>query len=148
MVRWFQRRHLKIMTDHGWMMELKQVTQLQLRKIKILCRSRLYKWLAHYMQYSHPAFPSLLCNNTYKSVFWQGHLLHLVANITELFHHTYIQRGPRSDWSYVHTVYYRDVFKETRSVTMIIFWKKIFFLKSFVKIELSYNFTINMFSTA
>ena len=41
-------------------------------------------------------------------------------------------------------------FKETRSVTMNIFRKKkkkILF-KSFVKIELSYVFTINMFSTA
>ena len=39
--------------------------------------------------------------------------------------------------------------KDTRSVTMNIFRKKkkIFF-KSFVKIELSYFFTINMFSTA
>ena len=35
--------------------------------------------------------------------------------------------------------------KETRSVTMNIFRKKIF---SFVKIELSYVFTINIFSTA
>ena len=40
-------------------------------------------------------------------------------------------------------------FKETRSVTMSIFRKKKSFLfKSFVKIELSYVFTINMFSTA
>ena len=39
--------------------------------------------------------------------------------------------------------------KETRSVTMNIFRKKKSFLfKSFVKIELSYVFTINMFSTA
>ena len=40
-------------------------------------------------------------------------------------------------------------FKETRSVTMNIFpkKKKILF-KSFVKIELSYVFTIDMFSTA
>ena len=36
--------------------------------------------------------------------------------------------------------------KETRSVTMNIFRKKIL-LKSFVKIELSYVFTINMFIT-
>ena len=39
--------------------------------------------------------------------------------------------------------------KETRSVTMNIFRKKqINLFKSFVKIELSYVFTINMFSTA
>ena len=39
--------------------------------------------------------------------------------------------------------------KEARSVTMTIFRKKKSFLfKSFVKIELSYVFTINMFSTA
>ena len=42
-----------------------------------------------------------------------------------------------------------EAFTETRSVTMNIFRKKNFFLfKSFVKIELSYVFTINMFSTA
>ena len=39
--------------------------------------------------------------------------------------------------------------KETRVVTMYIFRKIFFFFfKSFVKIELSYVFTINMFSTA
>ena len=38
--------------------------------------------------------------------------------------------------------------KETRSVTMKFFRKKYFLFKSFVKIELSYVFTINMFSTA
>ena len=39
--------------------------------------------------------------------------------------------------------------KETRSVTMNVFFEKKYFLfKSFVKIELSYVFTINMFSTA
>ena len=38
------------------------------------------------------------------------------------------------------------MFKETRSVTMNIFREKNLF-KSFVKIELSYVFTINMFST-
>ena len=37
--------------------------------------------------------------------------------------------------------------KETKSVTMSIFRKKILF-KSFVKVELSYVFTIKMFSTA
>ena len=39
-------------------------------------------------------------------------------------------------------------FKETRSVTMIIFREKYFLFKSFVKIEFSCVFTINMFSTA
>ena len=38
--------------------------------------------------------------------------------------------------------------KETRSVTMNIFRKKYFLFKSFVKIELSYIFTINIVSTA
>ena len=38
--------------------------------------------------------------------------------------------------------------KETRSVTMNIFRNFFFLFKSFVKIELSYVFTINMFSTA
>ena len=39
--------------------------------------------------------------------------------------------------------------KETRSVTLNIFRKKkMFFFKSCVKIELSYVFTINMFSSA
>ena len=41
--------------------------------------------------------------------------------------------------------------KETRSVTMNIFRKKSFLFKSFIKIELSYVFTINRheyFSTA
>ena len=37
--------------------------------------------------------------------------------------------------------------KETRSVTMNIFKKKTFLFKSFVKIEFSYVFTINMFIT-
>ena len=39
-------------------------------------------------------------------------------------------------------------FKETRSVTMKIFRKKYFLFKSFVKVELCYVFTINMFSTS
>ena len=39
-------------------------------------------------------------------------------------------------------------FKETRSVTINIFRKKYFLFKSFLKIELSYVFTINIFSTA
>ena len=39
--------------------------------------------------------------------------------------------------------------KETESATMKIFGKKIFFLfKSFVKVELSYLFTINLFTIA
>ena len=38
--------------------------------------------------------------------------------------------------------------KETRSVTMSIFRKKYFLFKSFGKNELSYVFTINMYSTA
>ena len=37
---------------------------------------------------------------------------------------------------------------ETMSVTMSIFRKKSFLFKPFVKTELSYVFTINMFSTA
>ena len=40
------------------------------------------------------------------------------------------------------------ILKETRSATMNIFRKKYFLFKSFVKLELSYVFTINMFSTA
>ena len=40
------------------------------------------------------------------------------------------------------------IFKEARSVTMNIFRKKYFLFKSFVKIELSYIFTVNMVSTA
>ena len=42
---------------------------------------------------------------------------------------------------------FRAIVKETRSVTVMMFRKKNHF-KSFVKIELSYVFTINMFSTA
>ena len=42
---------------------------------------------------------------------------------------------------------YKNIYKGTRSVTMNIFRKKILF-KTFVKIKLSYVFTINMFSTA
>ena len=38
--------------------------------------------------------------------------------------------------------------KVTKSVTMNIFRKKKFLFKSFVKVELSYVFTINLFSTA
>ena len=39
-------------------------------------------------------------------------------------------------------------FKETKSVTMNIFQKKKKKIESFVKIEFSYVFTINIFSTA
>ena len=47
------------------------------------------------------------------------------------------------------TLAMHGLFKESRSVTMNIFRKKKYFLfKSFVKIVLSYVFTINMFSTA
>ena len=38
--------------------------------------------------------------------------------------------------------------KETKSVTIKFFEKNYFLFKSFVKIKLSYVFTINMFSTA
>ena len=38
--------------------------------------------------------------------------------------------------------------KETKSVTLNIFRKKSFLLKSFVKVELSYVFTVKMLSTA
>ena len=42
-----------------------------------------------------------------------------------------------------------SLFKETKSVTINIFRKKKFFLfESFVKVELSYVFTIKMLSTA
>ena len=39
-------------------------------------------------------------------------------------------------------------FKVARSVAKNIFRKKYFLFKSFVKVELSYDFTINLFSTA
>ena len=42
----------------------------------------------------------------------------------------------------------RQTFKETRSITINIFFYKKNLFKSFVKIGLSYVFTINMFSTA
>ena len=48
--------------------------------------------------------------------------------------------------SYVNKIYHW--FKETRSVTMNIFRKKTFLFKSFVKIDLSYVFTIYMLSIA
>ena len=49
---------------------------------------------------------------------------------------------------YCLSVYPQVQFKETRFVTMNIFEKKSFLFKSFVKIELSYVFAINMFSAA
>ena len=48
----------------------------------------------------------------------------------------------------VETISLGTTIKETKSVTMSIFEKNSFLFKSFVKIELSYVFTINMFSTA
>ena len=45
-------------------------------------------------------------------------------------------------------LYNEIILKETRSITMNIFRKKKILLKSFVKIELSYIFTINMVSAA
>ena len=41
-----------------------------------------------------------------------------------------------------------NIIKVTRSAIMNIFRKKSFLFKSFVIIELSYNFTINLFTTA
>ena len=38
--------------------------------------------------------------------------------------------------------------KENKSATMIIFRKNLFSFKSFVKVELSYAFTINLFTIA
>ena len=49
--------------------------------------------------------------------------------------------------SHVNNIYVTDI-KETRYVSMNIFRKKTQLFKSFVKIELSYVLTINMFSTA
>ena len=46
------------------------------------------------------------------------------------------------------TVISKLLIKEARSVTMNIFQKFSFLFKTFVKIELSYVFTINMSSTA
>ena len=40
------------------------------------------------------------------------------------------------------------MFKETKSATMNIFRNFLFFFKSFVKVELSYVFTINLFTIA
>ena len=46
-------------------------------------------------------------------------------------------------------VYLTSDFKETKSATMNIFRKKKYFLfKSFVKVELSYVFAINLFTIA
>ena len=58
---------------------------------------------------------------------------------TKLRQKVSLLKSPNFDAAYI---------KETRSVTMKIFRKKNFLFKSFVKIELSYVFTINMFSTA
>ena len=41
-----------------------------------------------------------------------------------------------------------ELIKETKSVTMNCFRKKYFLLKSFVKVELSYEFTVKVLSTA
>ena len=41
-----------------------------------------------------------------------------------------------------------ELLKETKSATMNIFRKNYFLFKSFVKVDLSYVFTIKMFSTA
>ena len=47
------------------------------------------------------------------------------------------------------TLYHLYHLKETKSATMNIFRKKnIFFFESFVKVELSYVFTINLFTIA
>ena len=43
---------------------------------------------------------------------------------------------------------YISILKETKSATMNIFGKKSFLFKSFVKTELSYVFTINLFTKA
>ena len=48
----------------------------------------------------------------------------------------------------VYNVCMRTYLKATRSVTMNIFRKNYFLFKSFVKIKLSYIFTINMVRTA
>ena len=42
----------------------------------------------------------------------------------------------------------QKLLKETKSATMNIFQKKYFLFKSFVKVELSYVFTINLFTIA
>ena len=47
------------------------------------------------------------------------------------------------------TMFYMKYIKETKSATMNFFFKKKYFLfKSFVKVELSYVFTIIMFTIA
>ena len=43
---------------------------------------------------------------------------------------------------FIHNLY----FKETKSATMNIFWIFYFLFKSFVKVELSYVFRINLFT--
>ena len=44
--------------------------------------------------------------------------------------------------------FYCNVLKETKSATMNIFRKKYFLFKTFVKVELSYVFTKNLFTIA
>ena len=46
------------------------------------------------------------------------------------------------------SIFLKKCFKAAYSVTMNIFRKFLFLFKSFVKVELSYVFTIKMFSTA
>ena len=55
---------------------------------------------------------------------------------------------PKLDINITQIVNFSFTLKETRSVTMNIFPKKNVIFKSFVKMELSDVFTINMFSTA
>ena len=50
--------------------------------------------------------------------------------------------------NYVHEVLVNCLFKETKSATMNIFRIFLFLFKSFVKVELSYVFTINLFTIA
>ena len=44
--------------------------------------------------------------------------------------------------------FFEDIFKETKSATMNFFSIFYFLFKSFVKVELSYVFTINLFTIA
>ena len=45
-------------------------------------------------------------------------------------------------------IYCGPLAKEAKSATMYIFWEKKILFKSFVKVELSYVFTINLFTIA
>ena len=56
--------------------------------------------------------------------------------------------SPRSKVYYIPHIRVGWIFKEAKSVTVNIFRKKYFPFKSFVKIELSYVFTIDLFSAA